>query len=217
MTKLAHPLLAASNRPGGSVIRAEEASRWLDGQAYLECARDRSAQIIAEAEEARESERRRGFEEGRRAGVEEAIRLIAATKVEADRFVVRLEAELAGLVVEIMGEILEPFDPLDLSARAVVKALQKLRGRSQLTLLTAPADVAELHARLLDILGKDHERMPTSIEADPRLDRGRCLLVSEFGQVEVTVDTQLQLIAQALRTIGDAVSNDVASGERNIV
>jgi type III secretion protein L len=206
MTKLAHPLLAASNRPAGAVIRADEALRWFDGQAYLESAHNRSAQIIAAAQEVYENERRRGFEEGRQAGAEEAIRLIAATKAETDSFVVGLKAELAELVVAIIREILEPFDRTDITARAVVKALEKLRGRAQLTILAAPADVAALRARLLDILGTDHERMPASVEADPGLDRGRCLLVSEFGQVEVTVDTQLQLIAQALRTICDAAS-----------
>ncbi|MGJ5047274.1 type III secretion system stator protein SctL [Bradyrhizobium oligotrophicum] len=198
MTTVAHAQLTSNHRPRGAVIRADEAVRWHDADAHLEEARRRSAEILSSAQEAYDNERRRGFEDGRRAGTEEAIRLITETKLKAETFVADIEAELGDLVVEILREILSPFDAADLVARAVIKALETLRSHAQLTIRTAPGDAAELRARLESLPGPwDHAVM--QVDPDPHLDRGRCLLVSEFGQVDVSIETQLQLIALGLR------------------
>lgn len=183
------------------MIRADELAPWHDGNAYLEDARRRSAEIISGAQQAYESERLRGFEDGRRAGVEDAVRLVANTKAKADAFMARLEADLADVVVEILREILAPFEAGDLAARAVIKALETMRSHAQLTVRIAPDDVVELRARLAALVGPtDHAAI--RVEPDQDLGTGRCLLVSEFGQVDVTIETQLQLMAQGLQAIG---------------
>jgi type III secretion protein L len=207
MMTVTHADLTTSHRPRGSVIRADEVAPWHDGRAFLEEARRRGTEIIADAQETYERERHRGFEDGRRAGVEEAIQLVAATKAQADTFVARLETELADFVVEIVQEILTPFDAADLAARAVIKALQTMRSHAQLSVRAAPDDVVELRARLAVLLGSA-DRAAVPVEPDPNLDKGRCLLVSEFGQVDVTIETQLQLMAQSLKASAAQMRNE---------
>jgi type III secretion protein L len=189
--------IAPEFRPLGPVVRADEAEKWFSASAYLAEARRRGDQITARARDALEDERRRGFEAGRLAGVEEAVRLIAETKAAADSFVARLHDDLIELVIQIVGEILDDFEPDDLTARAVVKALQHVRTGSALTLLTAPEEADAIRQRLAVLLQDDGL---VSVAPDPRIAPRRCVLWSEFGQVEVSVDAQLQQLAMALRS-----------------
>jgi type III secretion protein L len=188
--------IAPDFRPLGPVVRADEAKTWFSAAAYLAEAQRLGDQITAEAREAMEEEHRRGFETGRLAGVEEAARLIAETKAAADKFAGQLRDDLIELVVQIVREILDEFEPEELAARTVAKALQRVRIGSGLTILTAPEEADALRQRLAVLLqGGDLLR----VEPDPRVAARRCVLWSEFGQVEVSVDTQLQHLAMALR------------------
>src|SRR4051812_32569229 len=114
-------------RPLGPVVRANEAEKWLSVAAYLAEARRQGEQITAQARLALEEHRDQGFEAGRLAGVEQAARLIADTKVAVDDFVARMHDELIALVVEIVREILGSFESDDLAARAVARALKDVR------------------------------------------------------------------------------------------
>jgi type III secretion protein L len=194
------PRHTTSFRPSGPVIRAEEVVPWFDGQAYLADARRLGDLIVTQARQSFEDERRRGYEEGRAAGIAEAARLIAQTQAQIACFVERIEAQLSDIVVDIMGEILEAFEAGEVTARAIAKALKRLDIGSQLTVLVTPDDVEEVRARLVELLGLADGQLPFVLRADPQLDAGRCLLISEFGQVDVSVRTQLRLISDGLLT-----------------
>jgi len=188
--------IAPHFRPLGPIVRADEADTWFSASAYLADARRRGDQITSAARDTLEDERRRGFEAGRLAGVEEAARLIAETKVAVDKFAAQLRDDLIELVIQIVREILDDFEPADLAARAVIKALHHVRIGSDLTILTAPEDVDAIRQRLAILLKNDGV---LRVEPDPRVAAGQCVLWSEFGQVEISVDAQLQQLAMALR------------------
>lgn len=194
--------IASEFRPLGPVVRADEANTWFSASAYLAQARRHGDEISAGARDALEEGRRRGFEAGRLAGVEEAVRLIAETKAAADNFLARLHDDLIELVIQIVREILDDFKSDDLAARAVVKALARVRIGSELTILTAPEEADAIRQRLAVLL-KDGGFV--RVAPDPRIAPRRCVLWSEFGQVEVSVDAQLQQLAMALRRdLGEA-------------
>jgi len=92
--------------------------------------------------------------------------------------------------------MLDEFEPEELAARSVAKSLQHVRIGSDLTILTAP-DEADAVRQRLAVLLKDGGFL--RVEPDPRVAARCCVLWSEFGQVEVSVDSQLQQLAMALR------------------
>lgn len=182
-------------RPLGPVVRADEAEKWFSAAAYLAEARRQCEQIAAQARLALEEHRVRGFEAGRLAGVEQAARLIAETKAAVDDFVAQMHDELITVVVEIVREILGSFEPDDLAARAVARALNEMRAGTALVLMTAPEEMESIRARLTALV-EDDDRL--TIVSDAQVARGRCMLWSEFGQIDVSVDAQLEQLAFAL-------------------
>ena len=181
-------------RPLGPVVRADEAEKWFSAAAYLAEARRQCEQIAAQAQLALEEHRVRGFEAGRLAGVEQAARLIAETKAAVDDFVAQMHDELITAVVEIVREILGSLEPDDLAARAVARALNEMRAGTALVLMTAPEEMESIRARLTALVEDDR----LTIVSDAQVARGRCMLWSEFGQIDVSVDAQLEQLAFAL-------------------
>jgi len=177
------------------VVRADEAEKWFSAAAYLAEARRQFEQITAQARLDLEEYRVRGFEAGRLAGVEQAARLIAETKAAVDDFVAQMHDELITVVVEIVREILGSFEPDDLAARAVARALNEMRAGTALVLMTAPEEMESIRARLTALV-EDDDRL--TIVSDAKVAPGRCMLWSEFGQIDVSVDAQLQQLAFAL-------------------
>ncbi|WP_316230307.1 type III secretion system stator protein SctL [Bradyrhizobium sp. SZCCHNR1051] len=188
---------AGTFHPLGPVVRAEEAETWFSAAASLADARRQCEQIAAQARLAFEEQRMRGFEDGRLAGVEEAARLIAETKVTVDDLVADLQDELITLVVEIIREILGSFEPDDLAARAITRALEEMRSGTALVLMTAPQEMESIRVRVATLLEDGADQL--TIVSDPQFAPGRCMLWSEFGQIDVSVDAQLEQLALALR------------------
>ncbi|BAM93187.1 NolV protein [Bradyrhizobium oligotrophicum S58] len=187
---------ASTFRPLGPVVRADEAETWFSAAAYLADARRQCEQITAQARLAFEEQRMRGFEDGRLAGVEQAARLIAETKVAVHDFVADLQDELITLVVEIVREILGSFEPNDLAARAITRALEEMRVGTAIVLMTAPQEMESIRGRVAALLEDVGDRL--TIVSDPQIAPGRCMLWSEFGQIDVSVDAQLEQLAMAL-------------------
>ncbi|MGY3450531.1 type III secretion system stator protein SctL [Bradyrhizobium sp. USDA 4353] len=176
------------------IVRADQLPVWHASRTQIEDAQQRSAELLASAQQAYEAERRRGFDDGRRAGVEEAVRLIASTKASCDAFVAQLETDLRQIVVDILRDMLAPLDPAELNARAVNKAVEAMQGRGELVVRAAPDNVAPLREHLARIMPEPALR----VDADSSVPDGACLLVSAFGQIDLTIDTQLQLLTESL-------------------
>ena len=121
--------------------------------------------------------------------------MIADTKAAVDEFVARMHDELIALIVEIVREILGSFEPDDFAARAVARALKDMRAGTTLMLMTAPEEAEAIRARLAALLDGD-DRL--TVVPDPQVAPGHCMLWSEFGQIDVSVDAQLQQLAFAL-------------------
>jgi type III secretion protein L len=189
----------SSFRPVGAVLRAREMLSWFDGQAYLEEARRRSGLTMARAEEGYRLERQRGYAEGHREGLDEALEVVLATRIQAAAFLDRLNEELPDLVLQILRGIIAQFEPADLIAHATVKALEQWRQETNLVLATAPDDVAAVRSRLEALLGKEGGRLRLTVQSDPRLPRGSGVLRSEFARVDIAIDAQLEQLANALR------------------
>ncbi|MAM59300.1 MAG: HrpE/YscL family type III secretion apparatus protein [Salinicola sp.] len=182
-------------RPGKVILRAEEAEAWIDGYAFLDRARRQAADQERALGEARDAAYAEGFEAGRRAGETQAARLLATTRDDVDRYLARLEPALAELALDLVRRLLGEFDEAELVARCVRQALREWRQAHRIRIRVAPsleAPVAALLSEEPPATG-DYE-----VEADAQLGPGQCLLVSPVAVMDIGVDSQLDVLRQAL-------------------
>ncbi|MGM8851987.1 type III secretion system stator protein SctL [Salinicola halophyticus] len=182
-------------RPGKVILRAAEAEAWVDGYAFLDQARQRADNQAAGFQQARNTGYTEGFEAGRRDGEAQAAKLLATTQADIKHYLESLEPALAELSLNLVRRLLGEFDDADLIARCVRQALSEWRHEHRLRIRVAPA----LESRVAALLA---EHPPVTVdfqvEADAQLEPGQCLLVSSVAVMDIGVDSQLDVLRQAL-------------------
>lgn len=197
------------------------------GKALLEQAQQQAAAIVqeakqqaeavvqaahAEGEAIKEDARRQGYHEGLQQAEKEAqeIRrqaqqvLQQAEQIRQQTFD-RMEQEIIALAVEMAEKFLATQLRLDeeIVLDTAKEALKLVRDREQVTLYVHPQE-ADLYLgskqELEQILS---DRAQLSIILDEQVKPGGCLVQSEQGMVDATVDTRWQQILKAVNAHGN--------------
>ena len=182
---------------GTRVLKASETAVLLEANAVLDAARERVADMERKAGEA--YERRR--EEGYRDGVEEG-RLEHAEKVLSSvEYIEGIEATLVNVVAVAVRKVIGEIDENERIVRIVRNALVTVRNQQHVTIRVAPADEKAVRAELASMLASVPGGTSfLDVVPDARLERGACLLESELGVVDASLETQLKALEIALRS-----------------
>lgn len=174
---------------------------------------DQQAQLAALEREAFT----KGYAQGERAGLEAGgkraeamLRRLAQTLEELtglrDSMVRQTERELVQLSLAIARKVLHrevTVDP-ELTAALAHVALERIGGTAPATVRLHPDDYATVTAgQMTPLGGRQVEVLP-----DPSVSRGGCLVESEFGFINASVDAQVDEIARAV--LGEAPAPLVA-------
>ncbi|WBL81363.1 type III secretion system stator protein SctL [Bradyrhizobium xenonodulans] len=182
--------------PLGPVVRAEELGIWGEAQTALDAAERHRERMRRWALAVYQRERQRGRDEGLATGREEAAELIAATSARANTYLRRLEQDLPQLVLDVIDDLLGHFEPGDLLARAVRHALTRLKAAGEVRLRVTAEQSARLRAALDEL--RENGPAVVEIEIDPGLKANQCVLVSEFGNIELGLESQLTALRKGL-------------------
>jgi len=159
-------------------------------------------QIRAREARARKDGRDEGLAQGlaefekRLAGEKQAlVQTVREFARERDTYFQRVEAEAVGLAVAIAGKILHreaQVDPL-LLAGVVRVGLDKVAAGTSVRLRVHPSQVQAWK----EFFSQQHDlRSLPELMGDPALGPGRCLLETELGSTDLTLETQLKEIEQ---------------------
>jgi flagellar assembly protein FliH len=163
----------------------------------------------------------KGYAQGERAGLEAGgkraeamLRRLAQTLEELaglrDNMIRQTERELVQLSVAIARRILQRETSVDpeLTAALAHIALERLGGAAPATVRLHPDDYTIVTAgQVTPLSGRQVEILP-----DPSVSRGGCLVETEFGYINASVDAQVDEIARAV--LGEAVP--VVSARRGV-
>lgn len=182
---------------GATLIKAEDYSRRVAADEVLDAAGERARELVAHAEAEYAAERERGYREGlQQAQVEMSARIGAATAA-GDRHLAALEQQLGDIVLEAVRKILRDYDRGELTRQLATEALRRVRGAQRVTLRVAPGNAEGLEAQL-------RERFPEfgflEVKSDPGLSDDACVLESDLGIVDASIDTQLNALHSLLRS-----------------
>lgn len=192
--------------PGVRVLRGADRMAWAQAQALLADARTQAAAIMAGAQAALEAERQRGYAEGREAALlDQAEKMIETVGRTVDYFG-GVEAKMVELVMQSVRKVVDGFDSKEKVVIVVRNALAVVRNQKQMTLRLHPDEVEVVRARVNELLAAYPGVGYLDIIADARLALGACILESEIGMVEASLDGQIEALRRAFqRTLGSRV------------
>jgi type III secretion protein L len=185
----------------GRVVKAEEFSTAHDAHAIIESARADAERILAEAKQVYEQERERGLAEGREAAKLEMAGQMIDTVGNIVEYIGSVEHDMVGVVSRALERILGEIDDKDLIVRVVKNALAAVRNEKHLMLRVAPDQVPVVRERMTQILSQYPIIVDVQVAGDPRLSATGCILESEIGVIDASLEGQLATLKKALEKI----------------
>ena len=185
---------AVTPAAGTRVLKASEASLLLDA------ARERAAEMDREAQAAYERRREEGYRDGQEEGRLEHAEKVLETVLSSVEYIEGIESTLVRVVSEAIRKVIGEVDENERIVRIVRNALTTVRNQQRVLIRVAPADEKPVREALAAML----TAVPGStsfvdVVGDARLERGACLLESELGVVDASLETQLKALENAFR------------------
>lgn len=186
-----------SPAPGTKILKAGDYSVLLEANALLEAARARAARIEQEAQKAYEERREEGYRDGQEAGKLELAEKVMETVLSSVEFIEGIEDTLVGVVNMAVRKIIGEIDDDERIVRIVRTALNTVRGQQKVTVRVCPADEEAVSQALAAMTAGSSETAFLTVVADARMEKNACLLESELGVVDASLETQLKAFENA--------------------
>lgn len=183
------------------VIKAEDFSTAHDARAIIEAAKAEAMHIVDEAKQVYQRERERGFADGQ----EEANVKMAEQMIDAVGNIVEYLSKVEHDMVEVVGRALEriigEIGDQEIIVRVVKNALAAVRNEKHLTLRVAPDQVATVKQRMNEILSHYPIIVDVQIVGDGRLSATGCILESEIGVIDASLEGQIAALKKSFDKI----------------
>ena len=158
-----------------------------------------ASRIAEDAKSAYEAERKRGYEDG----IAEGRKQILAQKLEmldeSIAYMERIEGALSDIVVKALRKFVCDIGDRELVVQIVKKSLDAIiRNQSAVTLRVAPEMVATVKERLDEILAEFPSVLRADVKENPHLKGAACVVETEVGSVEASVEGQLEAIEKSM-------------------
>ncbi len=185
---------------GGVVVRRPELEELSEARRAIATAREEARSILASAEAEAEKARLRGYEDGLARARQEAAAAAVALRAEALRLraeagerLVRLAVDLARRVLK--EELRQHPEALESLARG---ALSQVSWCQRVTLRLHPEDADRLRSAAPDLAQAMTPGAELRLEPDETLAPGSCLVETEAGELDGSVEVQLAALQEAL-------------------
>ena len=182
------------------LVKASEVATVKSAAEIVAAAEAEAARIREEAKAAFEEERKRGFEKGLQDGKLE----IAMQKLEqvdqSVAFMESVEGKMADIVMKALKSCVVEIGDREMVVNIVRKTMSAvIRTQRHVTLKVAPEMVAVVKERV-SALRLDYPTVETfDVVEDPRLKGPACILETEAGVADASVETQLAAIERSLK------------------
>ena len=182
------------------LVKASEVATVMSAAEIVAAAEAEAARIREEAKAAFEEEKKRGFETGLQDGKLE----IAMQKLEqvdqSVAFMESVEGKMADIVMKALKSCVVEIGDREMVVNIVRKTMNAvIRTQRHVTLKVAPEMVQTVKERV-SALRLDYPTVETfDVVEDPRLKGPACILETEAGVADASVETQLAAIERSLK------------------
>ena len=186
--------------PGTRLIKAGEYRQLVEANALLDAARAKASDMERQALEAYEQKKAEGYQDGLEEGKLEHAEKMMETILSSVEFIEGIESTLVSVVTQSVRKIVGDLDDRERIVRIVRNALNVVRGQQKVTVRVAPADEAAVLEAMAAMTAGSSGTSFLTVMADPRLEHDSCILESELGVVDASLQTQLKALENAFQS-----------------
>lgn len=184
---------------GAHIIPAEDFCALEEAERLIRAAEDKSAAIVADAEQAYEQEKLRGYEDGLQKARLEAVERLIGEQQTLDKALQGIEQELAALVGSCVRKLIDGFADTARAESVVRHALGKMR-REKRVELRAPASLCSfLRSSLGSILADFPEIELVDVVEDVSLAPEQVVIETSIGRVDGNLGQRLEDLEIVIR------------------
>ena len=181
------------------LVKAAEVATVRSAEEIIAAAEAEAARIREEAKAAFEEEKRRGYEKGLADGKME----IAMQKLDlvdsSVKFMESVEGKMADIVMKALRSCVVEIGDKEMVVQIVRKTMKAvIRTQRQVTLKVAPEMVDAVKERVAALRAEYPTVETLDVVEDPRLKGPACVLETEAGVADASVETQLTAIERSL-------------------
>ena len=184
------------------IIQHEVVGATTEARRIVREAEEEAARIIEAAREEAQTTHQRGFEEGRQEALAKYTRDVTQALLKLQQMEQQMEPGYIGLIRTCVEKIID--GELRLHPDAIVgvvrNALRDARQQREIMVRVHPSDADALQKnkpRLLEMLAR---AQTIELRPDESVRRGGCVVVTELGQIDASLERQLEALTLALET-----------------
>lgn len=182
------------------VVKATDAATVRSAAEIIASAEAEAARIREEAKTAFEAEKRRGYEKGISDGKME-IAMQKLDQVDSSvSFMESVESKMAEIVMKALKTCVTEIGDRDMVVHIVRKTMAAvIRTQRTVTLKVAPEQVENVRSRVSELTAAFPTIETFDVVEDSRLKGAACVLETEAGVADASVETQLAAIEKSLK------------------
>ena len=182
------------------LVKATDAGTVQTAAEIIAAAEAEAARIREEAKAAFEAEKKRGYEKGLADGKME-IAMLKLDQVDSSvAFMESVEQKMADVVMKALRSFVVEIGDRELVVQIVRKTMNAvIRTQRQVVLRVAPELVDAVRAKVAELRIAYPTVETFDVVEDPRLKGAACLLETEAGVADASVETQLAAIEKSLK------------------
>lgn len=177
---------------GAHVLSASALAPVSQAQDLVETAQARAVQMAAEAAEAFEAERVRGFRQGMEEANLAAVERLLSENLVLDQSLARTERDLARLVAACVRKLIDGFDDMERVGAIVRSALKQMRQEKRAQVRVAPDIASRLKSSIAGIAREFPEVEMIDVVADATLHDAHVIVETSIGRVDGDIGRRLE-------------------------
>ena len=182
------------------LVKANEVAVVLQAQQLIEAAEAEADNIRVAARQAFEEEKKKGYDKGLEDGKAEISRRKLQLLDESATFMTSVEDKMVDVVMKSLKKCIMEIGDNELVVQIVRKVMNAVvRNQRQITLKVAAEMVPVVRERLDEILAEYPLLNEIDLQEDPRLKGTACMIETEAGIADASVETQLAAIEASLK------------------
>ena len=182
------------------VVKADEAAAVAKAADIIAAAETEAARVAEDAKAAYESEKARGYADGIAQGKAEILVQKLELVAESALFMERAERTMADIVVKALKKFVEEVGDKEMVCEIVRKSMRTIvRNQRQIRVKVAPEQLENVKARIEAIMQDFPTLMHVDVVEDARISPTGCVVETDAGSVEASVEGQLAAIEASIR------------------
>lgn len=179
----------------GKVLKASDYLIYKTAGEIIQEAKLDAELIVSKTEEAHQAKQAEGYQQGMEEGRAELVEKIVEATDRENSYIQEKESQIIEVVVTAIKNIIGEFDDVDLTLRVIKKALIELQGQQHITLRVVPDQTKIIKLALKEITGSS---LLIKVVPDIEIQSGQCVLESDLGLIECSIDDQLDALRKAM-------------------